>query len=266
MEKDKVSVIMAVYNCEKTIARAIDSIVNQMYQNWEMIICDDCSMDHTYSIALKYREKYPTKIKVITNDSNSKLAFSLNHCLKYANGEYIARMDGDDISLPERFERQINFLKNNKDVHLVGTSMQIFDGNKVVGNRIYKRNVNKFDLVFNPCFAHATIMTYKQVYDKIGGYTVSTRTERGQDYDLWFKFFAQGFNGANLAEPLYVVTEDIATYKRKKLKYRIHSVITALKGYKLLQYPLRYYIYAFKPIFVGFIPNYIMEKIKLAMK
>lgn len=96
---------MGVYNCADTLPEAIESIINQTYSNWELIICDDCSTDETWAVLERYQAKYPEKIKLVKNQINSKLAFSLNHCLKYATGEYVARMDGDDISVPDRFEK-----------------------------------------------------------------------------------------------------------------------------------------------------------------
>ena len=94
----EISVIMAIYNCADTVACAIDSILNQTYSDWELILCDDGSVDDTYKIAEEYKNKYPDKIKLIKNPSNQGLPASLNNCLKKASGKYIARMDGDDIS------------------------------------------------------------------------------------------------------------------------------------------------------------------------
>ena len=115
---EKISIIMGIYNCEKTLPEAIESILAQTYTNWELIMCDDCSTDNTYSIAKKYQEKYTDKIILVRNNENCRLAYSLNHCLKYASGKYIARMDGDDISLPHRFERQIEFLEKNPNAKI----------------------------------------------------------------------------------------------------------------------------------------------------
>lgn len=102
MKKPEISLIMAVYNCQDTVAEAIDSIIGQTFQDFECIICDDCSTDDTYRIVCEFANEYPDRIVVLRNERNEKLAYSLNHCLRHAKGEYIARMDGDDISLPER--------------------------------------------------------------------------------------------------------------------------------------------------------------------
>ena len=229
---------MGIYNCASTLPAAIESILAQTYENWELIMCDDCSTDDTYKVAEEYKNKYPEKIILVRNEENSKLAFSLNHCLKHATGEYVARMDGDDISLPERFEKQIEFLNNNPDIQLVGTSMQRFneDGKH---NIVYPpKNVDRYTLRNHVPFCHATIMTYKYVYDELGGYTVAERTVRGQDCDLWYRFFYKGFMGTNIMDPLYLVREDKNAVRRRTAKRRWYAYQTELKGHRLLNYPI----------------------------
>lgn len=228
---------MGIYNCANTLPAAIDSIIAQTYTDWELIMCDDCSTDDTYKVAEEYKNKYHDKIILIRNEVNSRLAFSLNHCLKYATGKYVARMDGDDISVPDRFEKQIKFLQDNPDVDLVGTAMQRFN-DKGIHDIVYgAKEPNRFSLRYGVPFCHATIMTYKSVYDKLGGYTVAERTKRAQDYDLWFKFYYHGFNGQNLSEPLYMVREDENAIRRRTAKVRINAYKTTLIGFRLLKYP-----------------------------
>ena len=261
MEKNLISIIMAVYNCASTLPEAIESIINQTYTNWEFIICDDCSTDNTLEIIYEYATKYPGKFKILRNKVNSKLSYSLNHCLKYANGEFIARMDGDDISLPERFEKQIKYLKEHPDIDLVSTLVQRFDKNKLADVIKKDEFPDRFTQKEHVAFNHATIMTYKYVYDKCGGYTVSKRTVRAQDYDLWFRFFYYGFKGVNMQEPLYLMREDINAIKRRTFKVRFHAYRTTIKGFKLLNYPILWYI---KPTFVfvykSLVPSFIVYK------
>lgn len=256
----KVSVLMATYNCKDTVVESIESIMNQTYKDWEFVICDDCSSDGTYDILLSYKEKYPEKFIILKNDVNSRLAYSLNRCLEVANGEYMARMDGDDISLPERFEKQVSFLDKHPEYALVDCSMIPFDNNGDRPIRYLKKAVpESMDLVVGPVFFHATIMMRKSAYDLVGGYTVSKRTMRAQDYDMWFRFFACGLRGYNLKEPLYKVLEDENAFKRRNLKSRIYETQTRLIGYKLIHVPWHKYIYAFKPILVALIPNSIIN-------
>ena len=105
----KISVIMSVYNSEATLRESIDSILAQTYPDWEFIICNDASTDGTQAILEEYAEKDPERFILLKNEENKRLAFSLNRCLEKATGFYVARMDGDDISLPERFEKQVCF-------------------------------------------------------------------------------------------------------------------------------------------------------------
>ena len=255
----RVSVIMGIYNCADTLPEAIESVVAQTYSDWELILCDDCSTDSTLNIAREFEGLFPQRIKVICNSKNSKLAYTLNHCLQYAKGEYIARMDGDDISLPQRFQKQVEFLDENIEVDLVSTAMISFNENGDRGIRRKDEYPGRWALAANSCFDHATIMMRKSVFDILGGYTVSKRTERGQDYDLWFRFFAAGFNGYNMQEPLYRVREDADTFGRRTIRSRFFIALTMLIGYRMLNYPFRYYVYILKQIIAAFIPVYFLD-------
>lgn len=238
MTKGKISVIMGIYNCADTLGDAIESVLAQTYTDWELIMCDDASSDNTYETAKAYADRYPDRIKLIRNETNSFLAFSLNHCLQYAEGEYVARMDGDDKCAPDRFEKQIAYLSGHPDVDLVGTAMQRFSDEGGLANIDRKpARPDRYSLRTYIPFNHATIMTYKRVYDQLGGYTVADRTKRGQDYDLWFRFFNEGFRGDNLDEPLYLVREDANAIRRRSFKVRWSTYQTTRYGYKLLKYP-----------------------------
>lgn len=242
MIKGQVSVIMAVYNCGELVKQSIDSILAQTYTNWKFIICNDCSTDNTVEIIQEYVDKYPDKFVLIHNEKNSRLAASLNHCLEYADGEFCARMDGDDYVAPDRFEKQVKFLREHPEIQLVGTLMQAFDDNGDLGRIIpYEEFPDKYALRFGPCFSHASIMTYTKVYKELGGYTVSKRTVRSQDYDLWFRFYAKGFKGANLQEPLYFFREDANSFLRRKPNLYLWAVVTRWKGFRMLHYPIYYY-------------------------
>ena len=232
-----VSVIMGIFNCSEYLPEAIESIMNQTYDNIELIICDDCSTDESYKIAEKYKERYPDKIKLIKNTNNRKLAYSLNHCLKYAKGEFVARMDGDDISEKDRFSKQVKYLIEHRNVDLVGCNMKRFNNNGMADEVCAPEKPNRYTLHNRMPFNHATIMTYYRVYEKLGGYTVAERTNRAQDYDLWFRFFAEGFCGYNIQECLYRVREDDAAIRRRTFKVRWNAFKTTVYGYRLLNYP-----------------------------
>ena len=238
MINKQISVIMGIYNCADTLPQALDSVLAQTYTNWQLILCDDCSTDNTYDIAKSYEEKYPEKIILIKNEVNKRLAFSLNHCLEYATGEFIARMDGDDLSVPERFLKQIEFLETHPEYDLVCTAMQRFNDKDGLADILPSVDSPDYYTLKNKIpFHHATIMARREVYETVEGYTVCDRTARCEDYDLWFKFFKAGFKGQNLKEPLYLVREDMAAIRRRTVKARMDGLKTTWLGFKLLGYP-----------------------------
>lgn len=265
MSQEKISIIMGIFNCSQTLPKAIDSILAQTYENWELIMCDDCSTDDTFAIAKEYQEKYPDKIILIQNETNSRLAYSLNHCLKYATGKYVARMDGDDISAPERFEKQVEFLKENPEIDLVGTSMQRFSDENGMADIDYSaENPDYYTLKNRVPYHHATIMTYKSVYDNLNGYTVCERTIRGQDYDLWFRFYKAGFKGQNLKEALYLVREDKDAIRRRTFKVRLNAFKTTCFGFRLLGYPKYWLIKPFiSMILKSLTPYFVIDLYRL---
>lgn len=258
----KVSVIMGAYNCEDTVSDAVDSILAQTYNDWEFIICDDASTDDTLNILKKYEKDNSSKIIVLHNESNKMLAGTLNECLKKASGEYIARMDADDLSAKNRLQLLVDFLDNNPEYDVVGSYMQAFDEN---GNgEILKKleEPTKFDLPKSNPFHHATIMMRKSAYDSLGGYTVTQRTRRSEDVDLWYRFFAAGFKGYNLPQPLYYVKVDDSAYKRRKMKYMVDASQIVFNGVKMLGLPSKYYIFALKPIISWFVPQSLKSKLR----
>ncbi len=248
MVEGQISIIMAVYNCEDTLRESIDSILAQTYTNWKFIICNDCSKDGTVKILEEYAEQYPDKFVIIHNEKNMRLAASLNHCLEYVDGEFVARMDGDDYVAPDRFEKQVAYLKSHEGIDLVGSYMQAFDENGLGRVVDYKETPSKFDLRHGPCFSHASILTYAYVYEKVNGYVISKRTIRTQDYDLWFRFYAAGFKGANIQEPLYFVREDEYAFLRRKPSLYLWAMVTRFKGFRMLHYPIHYYAYVLLPL------------------
>lgn len=246
---------MAAYNCEQTIAQSIDSIIKQTFTDWEFIICDDGSTDSTYDIIKEYESRFSGKIKAIHNEKNSKLPYSLNHCLKYASGEFIARMDADDKSYPERLEKQYEYLQANPDIDVVGTGMTCFNDENIIGERLPVTEPCAKSIGMGVPFFHATIMMKKTVYDKLEGYSLKQYVLRCEDVDLWIRFFGNGFRGANIQEPLYYVREDLAAAKRRNWKNALNASRTLLYGFYQYKYPLKQYVFVLKPIISVLVPQ-----------
>ncbi len=236
----KVSVIMACYNCAATLPKAIESILAQTYTNWVMICCDDGSSDDTVNIITRYKEKYPDRFVFLQNSENKKLPYSLNHCLQYVETELVARMDADDWSAPDRFEKQVEYLSCHDEVDLVGTGIIVSDGTKEITTIVQPAEPVPEDMLHCNCFSHATIMTYKRVYDALDGYSLEPYVERSEDLDLWSRFFVEGFTGHNIPDLLYTILEDENAVHRRNWKNRVNTAKTlnvafkrmGLKGFK----------------------------------
>lgn len=259
---DKVSVIMACYNCSKTLNKAIDSILMQTYTNWVMICCDDGSNDNTWEILQDYKKRYPDKFIIIQNDGNKKLPYSLNHCLKYVETDLVARMDADDWSMPERFEKQVCYLKEHPEIDLVGTGILVSDGKKVLTTIVQPEYPKPKDMLYNNCFSHATIMTYKKVYDKLDGYSLLPYVERCEDLDLWSRFFVAGFHGYNMPDELYAILEDENAVHRRDLKNRLNTAKTLMVAYKRMEmHGFLCYKKAYLQVLTYFVPMRIYKRL-----
>ncbi|MBO4293508.1 MAG: glycosyltransferase [Clostridia bacterium] len=255
MDNIEVSIIMGIYNCAKYLDESINSILNQTYKKWELIMCDDGSIDETYRIAKSYEEKYKNKIIVLKNEKNMGLNYTLNKCLELARGKYIARQDGDDISESDRIEKEVNFLNNNFQYALVSTNMSYFDDNGIWGHSNSKEIPSKNDFIKGSPFCHAPCMIRKKVLSEVGRYTVDSKLLRVEDYHLWFKIYAKGYVGYNIQEPLYKMRDDNDAYIRRNWKNRINEARVRFIGYKMLKLPIYSYIYCLRPIVLFFLPS-----------
>ena len=195
-----------------------------------------------------------------TKTCNKKLAVSLNRCLKYAKGKYIARMDADDESLPQRLEVEVDFLERHEQVDLVGCNRIIFDEQGEYGIRKVKEYPTRDILIRDTPFAHPTIMMRKKVYDALGGYRVAHKNMRAEDLDLWIRFFEAGYKGYNIQEVLYRYHESRDDLYKRSVKVAIHTMAAFWYGYRVLNVPFYKRIWVLKPLVAALIPKWIMEK------
>ncbi len=162
-----VSVILSVYNSEKTIEESVKSIVNQTYKNIEILIMDDSSTDNSYTI-LKELAKKHKNIKLFQNKENIGLTKSLNILIEHAKGEFIARQDADDISYPERIESQVNFLIQNNLSVCISRAKIMNSSKKIPGLTFFLPN--KLVIKFKNPFIHGTLVIRTKKFKEIGKY------------------------------------------------------------------------------------------------
>ncbi len=177
----KVSVIMPVYNGEKYLREAVDSILSQTLADFELIIIDDGSTDKTAEIVNSYQD---ARVIYIKNENNLGISRSLNRGLELAQGEYIARMDADDISLPTRLEKQIDYMERHPQIVVCGTRLSLFGAQNMNWYTSELHKELKVDLLFSCCLAHPTIM-FKCDAVKSGEVRYDTNFNGMEDYELW---------------------------------------------------------------------------------
>ena len=250
----KVSILMGIYNCAPTLREAVESILSQTFTDWELILCEDGSRDDTYAIAQEYRRAHPDRIILLRNEKNMGLNHTLNRCLQAASGEYCARMDGDDLSLPDRFEKQVAFLDAHPEYAIVSTPMIFFDEQGEWGrNQMIERPQRDDFIHHSPVHCHAPCMIRREAYLAVGGYTEELRMLRFEDVNLWYKLYAAGYQGYNLSEPLYMMRDGREAAGRRGLRSRMNGVYVTYVGFRLFRYP--WYMYRF--VVLDFIKHFI---------
>ena len=187
-----VSILMPVYNAEPYLSEAIQSMLNQTYADFELIILDDCSTDRSAEVVQTFSD---ARIVYHRNEVNSGLANNLNTGLKLATGKYIARMDGDDISLPHRLQTQVDFLESHPDIDLCSCAMQMFGADNQLWIRDRYPEQVKITMMFYSAVLHASSVFRRDVFEKNNLY-YKQETFPAEDYDLWARaaFFCRMVN------------------------------------------------------------------------
>lgn len=183
----KITVLLPVYNCEMYVREAVDSILNQSYTDFEFLIIDDASTDATVAIVKSYAD---SRIQLIEKPINSGYTNSLNYGLKIAKGKYIARMDGDDISYPERFAKQIAYLEANPEVVVCGTTYKIVGNDKRITIPENHEDI-KIGLLWGNCIMHPSVMIRKKILDDYSIQYDATK-EPAEDYHMWVRLLSLG--------------------------------------------------------------------------
>ncbi|MFC4454710.1 glycosyltransferase family 2 protein [Deinococcus sonorensis] len=206
----KVTVGLPFYNCEQTLAYAIESVLSQTYELWELILINDGSTDNSVTIAKSYSDP---RIILLDDKLNKGLASRLNEITALASGDMIARMDADDIMDPRRLEKQLIYLEMRPEVDLVGSSAYIIDlQNNVTGLRSAKQPARKLiDIVRRGMFIHPSVMGRRSWFLEN---SYNTALKRSEDFDMWVRTYKKS-TFHNIEEPLLYYRETgIAQYKK----------------------------------------------------
>ncbi len=253
MERPLISVVMPTFNePEKLVSQAIQSILDQTIENFELLILDDSERPETRLAIDSFRQD--PRVQIIRGENRLGFIRALNRGLEMAKGQWIARMDGDDISLPQRFEKELAYLQAHPDISVVGGQINIIDGNgRITSSRAYP--VAPWKLWLYSCFrnplAHPTVMMRRDIVDQGFRYDESLKT--AEDLDFWLRLMNRSFKLRNLEDTLldYRVLdsfvdkrsgqiEQSARVRKKNFDKRhlCHSVLSVCAGWMFRTAPL----------------------------
>ena len=203
MSEPEISIVMPVYNAAPFLREAIDSIVAQTFENWELILLNDGSTDDSLQIAHSYTDP---RIKILDSETNNGLIYQLNRGMEAAQGRYIARLDADDVAMDNRLQMQFNYLENHPEIGLVGGYAEVLGTNEMLRHG-QKHDDILLELLHRNAFIHSTVMFRKSIFGSING-GFDTNYKHAEDYRMW-QLFAGITKLANLPEVL--------------IKYRVHE-------------------------------------------
>jgi len=247
-----------MYNDEKYIQQSIYSLIQQTYKNWELIAIDDGSQDNTYKLVKQITDP---RIKIY-RQKNHGLTRSLNIAASYAKGDFLARQDSDDISLPKRFERQMDLFRENSDYFIVGSDLAfINEKDEIVETRTCARNkfqaIQKLGQLSAP-FGHGSIMLRKSAFDKINGYDESYPVS--QDFDLLLRLSQLDGEMGSVPEILYKWRVHPDSVTSNKWWFQLVQAVKAHKNVRRIHPKAfckkNFVKFIFTKLFVGF--SYIM--------
>jgi glycosyltransferase involved in cell wall biosynthesis len=231
MDSPRVTVLMTVYNCEAFIRPSIKSVLQQTYRNFELLIIDDGSTDGTMEIVKKFKDE---RIRILKNPTNRGVAYSRKKALLSSKGEFVAILDADDISLPDRLRRQVEYLDGNPSVALIGASNYVIDDDgNIIDRWVAPKTMNiiRWKLLFGNCFCHSTVMFRRLPAISVGGYDDSVFA--GEDYDLYVRLAAK-YELANIEAILVSWRRTVTGLGRvEPFSVKDHFVQTVIKSIRM---------------------------------
>ena len=260
---EEISVVMPVYNCASCLDTSVSSILEQRDADLRLYVCDDASTDGSWAQLLAWAAR-DKRIECLRNKTNLGAAGARNRCLEAAKGRYIALMDADDVSHPDRLKTQLAYLEERPELAFAGTRGRYFKQSPGDSEEDYwfVRRPQPEDFLMTLPFVHASLMFRREALEAAGGYDTGSWVRRSEDYELLMRLYAAGCRGANLDEPLYFIRTDEGTYRRRKYRYRVNEALVKWRGFSRMGLMPRGITYALKPLAVGLVPQSLLERLK----
>lgn len=243
------------------LRRSVSSILNQTYRDFEFLICDDGSVPEARRCLDAYSQQ-DERIRLIRSGDKLDLASKLNACLREARGQYIARMDDDDYSLPERFQKQANLLDKRADIAFVGSNVILFRDGVVCGERVFPKYPAVMDFYMTQPYIHPALMFRKEALDAVNGYSENKRQVLCEDYDLLLRLYTMGYQGMNLQEKLLEYTIPATPSGNRKMHHRWNEAVTRWERFRALGEMPFALPFVIKPLAVGLLPETLLKRFK----
>lgn len=258
-----VSVCMGVrYQREdlSLLERAIRSIQEQSYSNWEFLICERDSTPAAKERLNRFEQEDP-RIHLIKGEGADTLAKKLNRCIHQSTGMWLARMDDDDFSYPERFERQLYYLKFRKEYDIAGCLVREVGGKRITV-RMLPEYPTKEDFRKTLPFVHPALLLRREAVLSVGGYSEDTRQIGCEDYDLLLRLYAEGHQGANLQEVLLDYSIVSSQLSPRKYRLFVNEFFTRWHLFHIMGLMPQWILWAGKPLIAGLLPRRLLYLLK----
>ena len=259
-----ISILMGVYqpgHDTQDLRCAVESILTQTYRDFEFLICDDGSSGAVCYLLDLYAEQ-DSRIRLIRPGNAITLPDKLNACILKARGEFFARQDADDVSAPNRLEKQVAFLKAHPEISFAGCNVFLFCEGKLCGERRFPEYPQKEDFLFSMPFIHPTLVFRKSAIEEVGGYSHSKWAILCEDYDLLLRMYEKGMIGYNLQEQLFSYQIAPDDYKKRKFRHRVNEAVIRFCRFRALGMLPRGLPYVIKPLAVGLLPHWLLRHLK----
>lgn len=263
-----VSIIMGVYNPRNPVRflRAVHSIIGQSLTDWELLLCDDGS-DAAHTAVIRRAARLDSRIRILRTEENRGLAYALNNGIRHAAGEFIARMDDDDLSEPDRLRIQAAFLRSHPHYQWVGSNAQLIDDYGVWGFQRSRKGRRQRTFFSIPRSSIPRSCSAGRHWCAAAATARQEEVRQCEDYELFMRLYHRGFRGYNLQEPLLQYREDYAAHKKRTYRRRIREMKVRYHGFKALGLlDGATFAYVLKPLAVGAVPapvhHYINRRLK----
>ncbi len=254
-----ISVLMCTYQSASTLERACRSILDGSYKDLELIVVDDGSTDFTPAVLEQLA--FDPRLRAVRLEQNMGLTHGLNLALAQAKGAYIARMDADDVSHPDRLSKELTYLEAHPELGYVSCAVNLVEDGTIWGERHFPDRPTVDDLMHGNPYVHPGMLFRKEALDKVNGYRDIPQTVRCEDYDLVLRLKAEGIDGGNLPEVLLDYTERRDSSARHTRTSRLNECWVRRQAAKYLHWGPKGKLLAYKPLLLGMLPKSLYNRL-----